>query len=78
MWTRSKKIALTIIVLAVSSIALAHSDGIYNPAANSIGNFEGIDSNAASGVTPPTANFRVTSTGDSRVTSAGDTRVITP
>jgi hypothetical protein len=31
------------------SIALAHSDGIYNPKANSIGNFEGVDNPTASG-----------------------------
>lgn len=71
------RVALTILTLLATSIAIARSDGIYNPSSNSIGDYQGIDSNAASGIAP-TVNFRVTSTGDSRVTSTGDTRVITP
>lgn len=68
---------LLIGAMLASTFALARSDGIYNPSSNSVGDYQGIDSNAASGVAP-TVNFRVTSAGDSRVTSAGDTRVITP
>jgi hypothetical protein len=33
--------------LVGSSIAVAHTDGIYNPGANSVGDTQGIDSNAA-------------------------------
>lgn len=40
-----RTLILTVVSLLLVSIALAHSDGIYNPAANSIGSFEGIDSN---------------------------------
>lgn len=48
MSTRSEKILIAAaLALLVSSVAIAHSDGIYNPTANSIGNFEGIDSNGA-------------------------------
>jgi hypothetical protein len=44
-----KTAALAFLALLIVSIALAHSDGIYNPSANNVGNFEGIDSNKASG-----------------------------
>jgi hypothetical protein len=44
-----KRLALAAAFLLIVSIALAHSDGIYNPTANNVGNFEGIDSNKASG-----------------------------
>jgi hypothetical protein len=46
-----RKLLTFLIALAasiVSSIAVAHTDGIYNPTANSIGNFEGIDNPKAS------------------------------
>jgi hypothetical protein len=39
---------INLAAILVSSIAVAHTDGIYNPGANSIGSFEGIDSNKAS------------------------------
>lgn len=53
---RSEKLLIaTVMVLLVSSIALAHSDGIYNPTANSVGSFEGIDSNGS--VAQPTGKL---------------------
>lgn len=59
---------LIFFILLISAVAVAHTDGIYNPAANSIGNFEGIDSNAATGAvtcTPSTAatNFLARTSG---------------
>lgn len=44
---------LAVFALIVSSVAVAYTDGIHNPSANSVGNFEGIDSNASSGVAAP-------------------------
>jgi hypothetical protein len=42
---RKFKFLITLAAILVSSIAIAHTDGIYNPGANSVGSFEGIDSN---------------------------------
>lgn len=38
---------LTFFTLLISSIAVAHTDGIYNRSANSVGDTQGIDSNVA-------------------------------
>lgn len=50
MTRKLKTAALALLALLACSIAVAHTDGIYNPSANNIGGFEGIDSNTASGV----------------------------
>jgi hypothetical protein len=52
MSTINKTIALSFLALLACSIAVAHTDGIYNPTANSVGSFEGIDSNAGAVVQP--------------------------
>lgn len=46
--------ALTFLFALVCSIAVAHTDGIYNPTANSVGDTQGIDSNGGSSVAPST------------------------
>lgn len=43
---------MALVVLLISSIAVAHTDGIYNPTANSVGDTQGIDSNGAGAVQP--------------------------
>lgn len=45
-----KILALAIGAILIAVTALARSEGIYNPSSNSIGDYQGIDSNAASGV----------------------------
>jgi hypothetical protein len=47
MWIISKTLAAAFFALVVPATMFAHSDGIYNPTANNVGSFEGIDSNQA-------------------------------
>lgn len=48
---RSKATA-ALIFLALLVSPVAHADGIFNPSSNNVGDFQGIDSNAASSVAP--------------------------
>jgi hypothetical protein len=48
----NRTLALAVFGLLVCSIAVAHTDGIYNPTANSVGDTQGIDSNGAGAVQP--------------------------
>lgn len=43
----NKEFVLLTFLLLISSVAVAHTDGIYNPTANSVGDTQGIDSNGA-------------------------------
>jgi len=45
----NKEFILFIFLLLISSVAVAHTDGIYNPSANSVGDTQGIDSNSTAG-----------------------------
>lgn len=44
-----KRPLLIIAAVLATSIALARSEGIYNPSSNAVGDYQGIDSNAATG-----------------------------
>jgi hypothetical protein len=57
---RPVRFVLAIVIALVSTIAVAHTDGIYNPTANSVGDTQGIDSNgaaASASVGPPTFTY---------------------
>jgi hypothetical protein len=68
-----KRLALSAAFLLIVSIALAHSDGIYNPSANSVGNFEGIDSNKAASGSTLACTYTPVTTGTQNVTYTGAT-----
>jgi hypothetical protein len=43
----ANKFCLACLLTILATIALARSEGIYNPSSNSVGDYQGIDSNAA-------------------------------
>lgn len=64
---------LAVFALIVSSVAVAYTDGIHNPSANSVGNLEGIDSNAATGVAALACSYTPVTTGTQNVAYTGAT-----
>jgi len=64
-----KRFVLSLIIALCASVAVAHTDGIYNPIANSVGDTQGIDSNAAT-----TANL-TSLNGSAAFSNAGGTSV---
>lgn len=49
--------AAVVFGILISATAVAHTDGIYNPTANSVGDTQGIDSNGGGAVVQPTGKI---------------------
>lgn len=65
--------ALTLFFALLCSIAVAHTDGIYNRTANSIGDTQGIDSAVSSGVAALVCSYTPVTTGTQNVAYTGAT-----
>lgn len=64
---------LGLFLALVCSIAVAHTDGIYNRAANSVGDTQGIDSAVSSGVAALVCSYTPATTGTQNVAYTGAT-----
>lgn len=65
--------AAVVFGILISAIAVAHTDGIYNRSANSVGDTQGIDSAVSSGVAALACSYTPVTTGTQNVAYTGAT-----
>jgi hypothetical protein len=65
----SKRLILLAAMAVCATVAVARTEGIYNPKSNAVGDNQGIDSNAATSA--PVGNFLLSDTGSALLVNIG-------